>query len=235
MLIIRCGLLAEIKPSVCMSKSQMSLLVPFSRTDAGLWRIYRLFVWSNLNFLYISQLIILPTTSCLILYSFCANLLHSLIMWLMVSHLLPHSLHLLFCCVLSIICLCFRLSFPWIFNSLLEFWSYFYTVPQIPISFLGKKRFWISKKLLWLFSTEIYSKMICVSLNKVTHGRIILKSDFLDRIKRAFFQIVDIAVLLYDCSTLTLNETLGEKAIWKLHKDAACLFWANPGSSTREN
>ena len=39
------------------------------------------------------------------LYSFCANLLHSLIMWLMVSSLSLHSLHLLFCCVLSILAL----------------------------------------------------------------------------------------------------------------------------------
>ena len=45
---------------------------------------------------------LLPTQSCLVSYSFCANLLHSLIMWLTVSSLSPHSLHLLFCCVLSI-------------------------------------------------------------------------------------------------------------------------------------
>ena len=40
-----------------------------------------------------------------VLYSFCANLLHSLIMWLIVSSLSPHNLHLLFCCVLSILAL----------------------------------------------------------------------------------------------------------------------------------
>ena len=50
------------------------------------------FVWSNLNFL--------PTQSCLVLYSLCANLLHSLVMWFMVSSFSPHSQ--LFCCVLSI-------------------------------------------------------------------------------------------------------------------------------------
>ena len=75
----------------------------FSRTDSGLC-IYHLFVWSNLNFLYISQCITLPTLSGVVLYSFCANLLHSL-MWLMVSSLSPQSLHLLFCCVLSILTL----------------------------------------------------------------------------------------------------------------------------------
>ena len=47
----------------------------------------------------------LPTQSWLALYSFCANLLHSLIMWLIVSSLSPHSLHLLFCCVLSLLAL----------------------------------------------------------------------------------------------------------------------------------
>ena len=87
-----------------MSKSRRSLCVSFSRTDAGLC-IYHLFERSNLNFLHISEWITLPTQSCLVLYSFCANLLHSLIMRLMVSSLLPHNLHSLFCCVLSILAL----------------------------------------------------------------------------------------------------------------------------------
>ena len=98
------GLLAEIRWSVWMSKSHRSLCVLFSGTVAGL-RIYHLFVWSNLNFLHISQWITLHTQSCLVLYSFCVNFLHSFIMWLMVSSLSLHSLHLLFCCVLSILAL----------------------------------------------------------------------------------------------------------------------------------
>ena len=98
------GLLAEIRWSVCTSKSYRSFCVSFSMTGAGLC-IYHLFVWSNLNFLHISQWITLPSQSCLVLYSFCANLLHSLIIWLMVSSLSPHSLHLLSCCVLSILVL----------------------------------------------------------------------------------------------------------------------------------
>ena len=69
--------------SVCMLKSHGSLCVAFSMTGAGLC-IYHLFVWSNLNFLNISQWITLSTQSCLALYSLCANLLHSLIIWLMV-------------------------------------------------------------------------------------------------------------------------------------------------------
>ena len=109
LIIIRSGLLAGIRWSVCMLKSHWCLCVKFSRTGAGL-RIYHLLVWSNLNlnFLHISQWIILPTQSCLALYFFCTNLLHSLIMWLIVSSLSPHNLHLLFCCVLSI------LAFIWL-------------------------------------------------------------------------------------------------------------------------
>ena len=41
--------------------------------------------------------------SCQVLYTFCANLLHLLIMWLMVSSLSPPNLHLLFYCILSIL------------------------------------------------------------------------------------------------------------------------------------
>ena len=84
-----------------MINSHRSLCVAFSRTGAGMC-IYHLLVWSNLNFLHISHWI---TQSCLALYSRCANLRHSLIIWLMVSSPSPHSLHLLFCWVLSILVL----------------------------------------------------------------------------------------------------------------------------------
>ena len=104
LLIIIQIVLAESRWSVCISKSHRSLCVSFSRTDAGLC-IYHLFVWSNLNFFHIFQWITLPTQSCLVLYSFCANLLHLLIMWLMVLSLSPHNQHLLFCCILSILTL----------------------------------------------------------------------------------------------------------------------------------
>ena len=102
--IISSGLLARIRWSVCMLKSHRSLCLSSSRTGAGLC-IYHLFVWSNLNFMLISQWIILPTLLCLALYSFCANLLHSLTMWLIISSLSPYSLHTIFCCVLSILAL----------------------------------------------------------------------------------------------------------------------------------
>ena len=108
LLVIRSsGLLVEIRWPVCMSKFHRSLCVSFYRTEAGLC-IYHLFIWSNLNFLPISQWITLPIQSCLVLYSFCANFQHSFIMWLMISSLSPHSLHLLFCCVLSILTLLFE-------------------------------------------------------------------------------------------------------------------------------
>ena len=54
LIIIRPGLLAEIRWSIYTSKSHRSLCVSFSRTCAGLC-LYHLFVWSNLNFLHISQ------------------------------------------------------------------------------------------------------------------------------------------------------------------------------------
>ena len=98
LIIIRSGLLAGIRWSVYMLKSHRSLCDSFSRTGAGLC-IYHFFAWSNWNFLHISQWIPWPTQSCLALYSFCANLCHLLITWLIVSSLSLHSLHLLFCCV----------------------------------------------------------------------------------------------------------------------------------------
>ena len=93
-IIIMSGVLAEIRWSACISISHRSLCASFPRTAAGLC-IYHLFLWSNFNFLHITQLITLPTQSCLVLHSFCSNLLHSLIMWLIVSSLSPHKLRLL--------------------------------------------------------------------------------------------------------------------------------------------
>ena len=81
---IRFDLLAEIRWPVCMSKTHRSLSVLFSKTDAGLC-IYHLLVWSNFNSLHNSQLITLSTQLCLVLYFFCANLL---ITWLLLLILL---------------------------------------------------------------------------------------------------------------------------------------------------
>ena len=51
LIIKKSGRRAEIRWSICMSKSHRSLCVSFSRTDSVLC-IYHLFVWSNLIFLY---------------------------------------------------------------------------------------------------------------------------------------------------------------------------------------
>ena len=101
--ITRSGRVAEIRWSLCISTTEIFFAFLFSRTDSGLC-VYHLFARSHLNFLYDSPWITLPTQSCVGLYSFCANLLHSL-MWLIVSSLSPHNPHELFWCVLSILCL----------------------------------------------------------------------------------------------------------------------------------
>ena len=106
MKIIRSGRLAEIWCFVCVLKSQRILWLSFFLTNYELC-VYHLFVWSNLKFLHNSQWITLPTESWLVLYSFCDNLLHSLI-WLIISPLSPHNLHILFRCVLSILALIWR-------------------------------------------------------------------------------------------------------------------------------
>ena len=75
-------------------------------SHSGLYKRH-LLVWSNFSFLHNSKWITFPTQPCLglVLYSFCANLLHSLIMLVIVLSLSPHNLHLLLCCVLSILAL----------------------------------------------------------------------------------------------------------------------------------
>ena len=57
------------------------------------------------KFKFLAHLPVVFNQSCLVLYSFCANLLFLLIMWLIVLSLSPHNLHFLFCCVLSILAL----------------------------------------------------------------------------------------------------------------------------------
>ena len=104
LIITMSGRLVKIRGFICISKSQRSLWISFSRTDSELC-IYHLFVWLNLDFLHNSQWITLPTQLCQVFYSFWANLLCSLIMCLIVSSLALHNQHLLSCCVLSILAL----------------------------------------------------------------------------------------------------------------------------------
>ena len=93
------------------SKSQRILFVSFSMTDSGLC-ICHLFVWSNLNFLHNSLWISLPTQSYLVVYSLFVNLVHSLIMWFIVTSLSPYNIHMLF---IIIIIICY--SFTSVFTS----------------------------------------------------------------------------------------------------------------------
>ena len=88
-------LLAEIRWSVYISKSQRILCVSFSKTDSG-FCIYHLAVRSNFNFLHSSQWIPFLSQSCLVLNSLCAILRNTLIIWLMVSSLSPHNEHISF-------------------------------------------------------------------------------------------------------------------------------------------
>ena len=93
--ILLCMVFSARLGDACVCQSPIGVSVSFSWTGAGLC-IYHLFVSSNLNLLHISQWIALPNQSCLVMYSFCANLLHSLIMWLIVSSPSSHCLHLLY-------------------------------------------------------------------------------------------------------------------------------------------
>ena len=98
LIIISSGRRAEMNWFVRILKCQRDLCVSFSRTVYGLF-MYHLIVRSNLNFLHNSQWNTLPTRSRILLYSFCASLLHSLTIWLIVSSLSLHKLHLIFFCV----------------------------------------------------------------------------------------------------------------------------------------
>ena len=104
LIITRSVHLAEIRWSGFFSQNTREVCVSISRTDSGLC-VHHLFLWSNINFLHNSRWITFPTQSCLVSYSFCANLLHSLIMWMFFSSLSPYNLHLLFYFVLSILAL----------------------------------------------------------------------------------------------------------------------------------
>ena len=79
-IIPRSGLLARIRQSVCISKSQGILYISFSKTHSDLC-MYHLVVWWNFSFLHNSQWITFPAQSGLDVYSLCAILLHLLIMW----------------------------------------------------------------------------------------------------------------------------------------------------------
>ena len=101
LIIIRSGCLAENRFYLKIPEEFLRLIFQ----DRCWLCIYRFFVWSNFNFLHNSQWVTLPTQSCLALYYFCANWLHSLKVRLIVSSLYLYNLHRLFCYVLSILAL----------------------------------------------------------------------------------------------------------------------------------
>ena len=102
LIVTKSGVLAWIKSFVFISKSQRILWLSFCRKNSDLW-IYHLVIWSSFNFLHNSQWITFLTQSCLVLYSFSVNLLHSFIMWSIVLSLLLNKLQFLFYYVLSIL------------------------------------------------------------------------------------------------------------------------------------
>ena len=159
LIIIRSDLLAEIRWSMCMSKSHRSLCESYSWTGAGLF-IYHLFVWSNLNFMHISQWITLPTQSHLVLYSFSANLLHSLIISLIASSLSPHTRHLLFCWVLSILALIWLFPMALYFAAIRrDYYYYYYYLRVFHICFT----WWLLLLLfytLWVFHTGVWVRTV---------------------------------------------------------------------------
>ena len=154
LIIIRSGLLAEIRWSMCTSKSHRSLCVLFSWTGAGLY-IYHLLIWSNFNLLHLSQWITLSAQSCLV---FCANLLHSFIMWLMVSPLSPPSLYLLFCCVLSILALIWLVLMA-LSCAAIRRDSYYHSlrVFHISVSWWSVTKVWVT---LSLFKSPVLSSVV---------------------------------------------------------------------------
>ena len=161
-----------------MLKSHRSLCVSFSRTAAGLC-ISHLFVWSDLY--------LLPTQSCPVLYSFCANWLYSIIMWLMVSSLTLQSLHLLFCCVLSILALIWLVLMALFCvatrrNSVSHYYYYHYyfeNKPVVEVLFNKKKKKKKKKKreekenaLFVLLSSQL--SRLCRMSTSSLHSRLLI-------------------------------------------------------------
>ena len=115
---ISSGPLAAIGSSFCISQSQRILYVTFFGWI--LVCIYHVLVESNFNYLHNYKSITFLTQSCFVLHSFCTNLLYSLIMWLIVSYLSPHNLHLLLLHTIN-----FRFDIIGPNNIILPLWEFF--------------------------------------------------------------------------------------------------------------
>ena len=139
----RSGLLAEIRWSVCTTKSQRISCISFFWTESVLCR-YHLVAWSNVSLLHNSQLVTFSTQLCLVFYSFWACFL-LFIRWLTVSSLFPHNRHLLFCCI----------------------WSIFALIQVILMAFVllcYQKRFSFSLRFLFRSPAQVFLCAICQSV-----------------------------------------------------------------------
>ena len=87
-------LLTRVSCSVSVSKSQRILWVSFSWTYTLC--IYNLLEWSNFNLLHSSQWITFPPQSCIVLFSSCASLLDSFLIWVNVSSMSALNFRLFF-------------------------------------------------------------------------------------------------------------------------------------------
>ena len=92
----RSGHLAEMRRSVCISKSLRNFCISFS-TMNFVFCINHSFVWSNLKFLHNSLWNTFSNKSWLVFYFRGSNFLHSRLMGLIIPSLSPYNLHLLFC------------------------------------------------------------------------------------------------------------------------------------------
>ena len=143
LIIIRSGLLAGIRWSVCMLKSHRKLCESFSRTGAGLC-IYHLFVWSNWNSCtFPSESPCRP--SCVLLYTpsgliCCIRLLCD---W---SFRLCHRIAYIYCFVASYL---FSLVAPHQFFNVLRFNHISYNVIMKVIAWPGTSDNWIKSKKLF--------------------------------------------------------------------------------------
>ena len=60
------------------------------------------------------------------------------------------------------------------------------------------------------------------ALKAIARLSFIWKFDLSDKIKRYFFQVVAVSILLYKSTTWTLTKWIGEKAGLELHKNVVC-------------
>ena len=93
--------LTKQKCKIYKTKSLGIYITSFSKTDSDL-NIYHFVVWSNFSLFLNTQLITFSSSQAKFFLHLLCSFFHSFIMWLNLSSLWSHNLHLLFRCVLSI-------------------------------------------------------------------------------------------------------------------------------------